>query len=276
MLIGLVMLEVPVMFQLNGLARIKFLSVWSLLMTTAMHLGWLYFWVESAGFAVLTIATTHFYAAVVIFAIGMFVDLRLMSAVAIVPLAQMLDTGTFYWSATYAFYSPEPTLSILQMSVAMAACLAVAPSLADRYRRHTHMVAIMAFIVANLCFLVGSLFGDVVGDHVWGPGRYSWRSTTDYDTFHAARVAFEASAIKIPDTFYTIIWAVWLVAAAFWASRTNRRGIFNAAMTFGGIHAYTQTFETFYNEPLAYVIGCLIYTSPSPRDRTTPRMPSSA
>jgi hypothetical protein len=28
-------------------------------------------------------------------------------------------------------------------------------------------------------------------------------------------------------------------------------------MTFGGIHAYTQAFETFYDEPLAYVIGGL-------------------
>jgi len=28
-------------------------------------------------------------------------------------------------------------------------------------------------------------------------------------------------------------------------------------MTFAGIHAYTQVFESFYDEPLAYVVGGL-------------------
>ncbi|MDC1381806.1 hypothetical protein N8388_02200 [Octadecabacter sp.] len=56
---------------------------------------------------------------------------------------------------------------------------------------------------------------------------------------------------------YSIVWAVVLILAAFWSATTNRRGIFNAAMTFGGIQAYTQAFETFYDEPLAYMIGGL-------------------
>ena len=33
--------------------------------------------------------------------------------------------------------------------------------------------------------------------------------------------------------------------------------MFNTALTFAGIHAYTQLFETFGDEPLAYVIGGL-------------------
>ena len=61
----------------------------------------------------------------------------------------------------------------------------------------------------------------------------------------------------ISEHVYSIVWAILLIAAAFWSANTNRRGIFNAAMTFGGIHAYTQAFETFYDEPLAYVIGGL-------------------
>ena len=48
-----------------------------------------------------------------------------------------------------------------------------------------------------------------------------------------------------------------LIIAAAWSAHTNRRGIFNASMTFGAIHAYTQVFETFYDEPLAYVVGGL-------------------
>lgn len=115
----------------------------------------------------------------------------------------------------------------------------------------------MAFITANLCFLVGSLWGDVVGSDIWGPGRFRWQDGADYDSYSAARDAFAASALTISANVYSIVWAVVLVAAAAWAAQTNRRGVFNAAMTFGAIHAYTQAFETFYDEPLAYVIGGL-------------------
>jgi hypothetical protein len=190
-------------------------------------------------------------------AVGMFIDVRLITALAIVPFAQVLETGTFYWSAMYAFYSPESTLSILQLSFAMAVCVAASTLLADRWRRHTQIFVIVAFIVAKLCFLVGSLFGDVVGSHMWGPGTSSWCDDGTYEEFRIARDAFEATAITISDHVYSIVWAVLLIAAAFWSATTHRRGIFNAAMTFGGVQAYTQAFEAFYDEPLAYVIGGL-------------------
>ena len=33
--------------------------------------------------------------------------------------------------------------------------------------------------------------------------------------------------------------------------------MYNAALTFAAIHAYTQFFESFWDQPLAYVIGGL-------------------
>ena len=54
-----------------------------------------------------------------------------------------------------------------------------------------------------------------------------------------------------------MVWAALLAGMVLWAAIGNRRGLFNAAMTFAGIHAYTQMFETFHNEPLAYVVGGL-------------------
>ena len=244
-------------FFKNGTERTSFLSGIILLMTGAMHLGGLYLWAGAAELGEVAVPLVHFYVAAATLAMGMFIDVRLITALAIIPFAQMLDTGTFYWSAMYAFYSPETTLSILQLTVAMGLCIAVSGVLVDRYRRHTHMFGIMAFIVANLCFLVGSLWGDVVGQTIWGPGTRSWRYDGTYDEFRAATEAFEASTLVIHEHVYSIVWAILLIVAAFWAAGTNRRGIFNAAMTFGGIHAYTQAFETFYDEPLAYVIGGL-------------------
>ena len=255
--LGLVASLVTVAVHRMGTAHTGFLTGSILLMTGAMHIGGLYFWAGSADLGGYAIPMVHFYVAAVTFVVGMFIDVRFVSALAIIPFAQMLDTGTFYWSAMYAFYSPETTLSILQLLIAMGLCIAVSGALPDRYRRHSHMFGIMAFIVANLCFLVGSLFGDVVGQTIWGPGTSSYRFDGTYEEYRAARDAFEASTLVIHEHVYSIVWAILLIIAAFWAAHTNRRGIFNAAMTFGAIHAYTQVFETFYDEPLAYVIGGL-------------------
>lgn len=255
--LGLIGSVAAFLIHRNASDRTRFLTGSLLLMAAAMHLGGIYSWAASVEIEGPFASLVHLYAAGAVFAVGLFIDVRLISALAIVPFAQMLDTGTFYWSGMYAFYSPESTLSILQLVVAMGVCIALARVLTDRHRRHTHMFGIMAFIVANLCFLVGSLWGDVVGLTIWGPGTSSWRFEGGSEAYRAARDAFEANTLVISEHVYSIVWAVLLIFAAFWAASTNRRGIFNAAMTFGAIHAYTQMFETFYNEPLAYVIGGL-------------------
>lgn len=254
-IIGAIGAGVTALIHQKGGKHTGFLTGSVLLMTAAMHLGGVYIWAEAADVSGVIVPVIHFYVAAALVAIGIFIDVRLITALAIIPFAQMLDAGTFYNHAVYAFYSAETTLSIIQLTVAMAACVAVAGLFTDRIRRHTHIFGIMAFIIANMCFLVGSLWGDTVGSHIWGPGYRDYG--VDYDTYRAARDAFEATAWIISEHVYSIVWAILLIFAAFWAAATNRRGIFNAAMTFGGIHAYTQAFETFYDEPLAYVIGGL-------------------
>lgn len=196
------------------------------------------------------------YATAIVGLSGWRTDVRFVTALAILPFAQALDTGTAYWHATYAFYSPESTLSILQMSATIAACLWLAPKLADRDSRHLTIFALMAFIVANLCALVGSLWGDIVGEYVWGPGRRRDFDGT-YETWREARTAFRANALRIEEEIYSILWAAALIATAAWSALTSRRGLFNTAITFELIHGYTQLFETFNDEPLAYAIGGL-------------------
>ena len=255
--IGAVALVVTLAAFLRSPLHTRFLTGSLILLAGALHVAGLYIWGYAVDLSGVPITLIHGYVAALFIAVGMLIDVRLITALAIVPFAQMLETGTFYWSAMYAFYSPEPTLSILQLLAAMAVCIALAKVLTDRYRRHTHMFGIMAFIVANLCFLVGSLFGDTIGLTLWGPGRSSWRFDGNYEDYRAARDAFDATALHISEHVYSIVWAILLVVAAVWSGHTNRRGIFNAAMTFGAIHAYTQAFETFYDEPFAYVVGGL-------------------
>lgn len=223
-----------------------------MLMAGAMHLGGLGFAIEyeALGGAAVTLFSAYATAALVF--LGWRSDIRFVTALAILPFAQMLAAGTAYWHAVYAFYSPEPTLSMLQMSALMLAILFIVPRLDERSARHARILALMAFIVANLCALVGSLWGDTVGAALWGP-RYG--DFADYAAYDAARDAWQAHAVHLSEAVYSMLWATALAAMAIWSAATHRRALFNAALTFGTIHAYTQLFESFSAEPLAWMIG---------------------
>lgn len=226
------------------------------LMGLAMHLGGLGYLLGQAQISGPPISLAYAYAACLIAVAGWLTDIRFVTVLAIVPFAQMLDTGTFYFHAMYAFYSPEPTLSVLQMTVLVVACLLAVRALKQRDARHLHVLAVLAFIVANLCALVGSLWGDVVGETLWGPGYWTNNATT-WEEHDAAREAFRRSAVVISEGVYSVLWAIVLAGVILWSAVRGQRGLFNTAMTFAAIHAYTQLFESFGQEPLAYVLGGL-------------------
>ena len=234
----------------------RFISGSVLLMALALHLTGLFHFVDHADLFGLPMSLLWLYSAAVIGLAGWFVDVRLVSALAILPFAQALDTGTHYSNAVYAFYSPETTLSILQMSVVIVAGLLIAKQSGDGTARHARIHVMMAFVVANLCALVGSLWGDVVGEQLWGP-TFKRAEYADYTAYMDAKEVFRMSSIVINEHVYSVLWAIALAVTAFFAAHKNQRGLFNAAVTFGAIHAYTQMFETFHDEPLAYVIGGL-------------------
>ena len=243
---------------LKGRAKIAFVSGAILLMGLALHIAGLGLAMEDVS-GWLTVAF-YGYVALAIAAAGWLIDVRLVTALAIAPFAQMLDTGTAYFHAAYVFYSPEPTLTILQMAALIGVCLWVTNKVSARTGRHLGILAILAAVVGNLAFLVGSLWGDHVAiSYFDGPVfDYSTQWTEERQTlFEAEREAFEARFITISEHVFTAVWAVLLGLGAFWAAHANRRGLFNAAMTFGGIHAYTQMFESYGDEPLAWALGGL-------------------
>jgi hypothetical protein len=120
LVIGLIGAAVTVVLHREGRESTKFLTGSILLMTSAMHIGGLYVWAGAAEILGFAVPMIHLYVAIATFAVGMFIDVRLITALAIVPFSQMLDTGTFYWNAMNAFYRPETTLSSVQLSVTMA------------------------------------------------------------------------------------------------------------------------------------------------------------
>ena len=237
----------------KGAPRLGFAAGAILLMGVALHLAGL--GVAFEGVFGWTKAAVMGYAALLIGGAGFVVNVRTVTALAILPFAQMLDTGTAYFHAAYVFYSPEPTLTILQMAALIGVCVWLSMRVGARPGRHLGILAIMATIVGNLSFLVGSLWGDVVGASMFEGPAYdpdiSWEERRDQ------WAAFEAQFIQISEHVFTAVWAVLLATGAYFAAHANRRGLFNAAMTFGGIHAYTQMFESFGDEPLAWALGGL-------------------
>lgn len=239
---------------LRGGLTTRFVQASIFLMGIAVHLAGLGVLMEQWQVGGLNVSMVFGYTALLLAVAGWATDVRFVTALAIVPFGQMLSAGTSYFHAVYVFMSPEPTLSILQMSALIAIMVWVGSRVEERTGRHTRILATMGFVVANLCALVGSLWGDVVGQTIWGPG-YDWTSEMSYEQFEAARQGFEAKTLVLSANAYSIMWALVLIGMVAWAAQTNRRALFNAGVTFAAIHAYTQVFESFADEPLAYVIG---------------------
>ena len=229
-----------------------------LLMGLALHVTGLFLLVALNEVIGPTKSLAYLYAAAGIGLAGWFVDVRLVTALAIVPFAQALEAGTGYFHAAYVFYSSETTLSILQMGLLIGAVLWVASRWPERVARHARVLAVMAFIVANLCALVGSLFGDVVGETLFGPLYHGRPDGMSWGDWRDMIEEYRQTAFTIPEHAYSILWAVALAAMIGWAAFKANRGLFNVALTFAAIHAYTQLFETFGDEPLAYVTGGLV------------------
>ena len=234
----------------------RFVTGAILLMGVAAHLIGLALLIMAYDASGLPVTLSYLYGAALVLAAGLLTDVRTVSAAAIVPFAQALDTGTAYFHAAYVFYSPEPTLSILQMALLVIPSLWIARHWAERVARHARVLAVLGFIVANLCALVGSLFGDYIGETIWGPPRWS-ESGMEWDDHQDLVDAFRETAIFISEGAYAVLWAILLVTALAYAAFRANRGLFNTALTFAALHAYTQLFESFGDEPLAYVIGGL-------------------
>jgi len=253
---GAVLALVAIAAHQTSPSALRFVTGFLIVAGVGLHLAGLYLLGQAHEVSGVPVMLLNLYAALLVAGAGWLVDVRFLTALAIVPFAQALDTGTFYFHAAYVFYSPEPTLSIVQMSAAIALCLWIMAGRPERDDRHAGMFAIMAFIVANLCFLVGSLWGDTVGES-FAMTALRAQHPDDWEAVWAGRTAFRDHALHIPEGVFSLVWAALLAACAIWAAHTLRRGLFNAAVTFGAIHAYTQAFESFGDQPLTWVIGGL-------------------
>ena len=242
----------------KGPATARFSTGAVVLMGLAMHITGSGILVQDFLGSGLPKVTFFLYTAFLIAGAGVALNVRVVTALAIVPFAQVLDTGTAYFHAAYVFYSPEPTLTILQMALLIGACVWVGMQQPERINRHTGILAIMAAVVGNLSFLVASIFGDDIGLSFFRDSAPSYNDFDgDWEAYNEAYEAWRATFFHISEHVYSVVWAAILVVGAWFAASRHLRGLFNASVTFLGIHAYTQAFETFADEPMVYALGGL-------------------
>ncbi|MEX2648035.1 MAG: hypothetical protein WD673_03375 [Alphaproteobacteria bacterium] len=203
------------------------------------------------------------YAGTVAIACGVILDVRFVTATAMVPLAAALSSRTFYGHATYGVAIYESSLTIVQMSLIALVALAVSRGFSERFARHARTLGQLSLIWINMAFWVGSLWGDVVGFHLWGPrwdavtaGIYDWG--VRIAAWEAASKAFKADAIVISADVFAALWALGILAVGAWGASTARRAVLNIAVTFGAIHFYTQYFERLHVTPAAIVVAGVI------------------
>lgn len=239
--LGLAVLAGGVWLGWRGAPRLRFVAGFLMLAGALAHLAGL-MGLESAPDLIWLMLL---YAGAVVAALGVAVDVRGLTFVAVVPLMAALGARSFYGWGSYGLLIGEPTLTILMLAAVAAGALVWARRSGERWSRHGRVLAMAAFLGVNLSFWVASIWGDVVGMHLWGPRWSEFTGAEGVDAWtrwRAAEEAFRARTLALPAAGFAVVWAGLLVAVGVWAALGLRREALNMAASFGGIHGYTQFF----------------------------------
>lgn len=158
---------------------------------------------------------------------GIFARSSLLIVLATLMLSNSIGARSGYFHASYFLGLQEPLLTIVLFSILAIGLLQLSKKLSAEFERIALTGARTSVFLVNFGFWVGSLWGD----------RNAERE------------------VIILDSVFSILWALALFATAIWAWRANRRWVLNTVATFGGIHFYTQWFETLGASPLTVLVA---------------------
>lgn len=179
-------------------------------------------------------------AAAVLAAGAVLAQSRLLIALVPLAISSAVGASTAYWTATYAIFVREPTVTILLFTALGLAGWYAAKNL----KGVEHALAItftrVCVILVNFGFWIGSLWGDT-------PGAL-WRAADESELWSYGMQ-------QIPATTFIVGWAVALLAAGYWGAVNGRRFLVNTVAVFGAIHFYTQWFERLGADPLSVMIA---------------------
>jgi len=154
----------------------------------------------------------------------------LLAVLATLMLSASIGARTGYFHASYFLVIQEPTITVLVFAMLSIGLYHLSKVLPADYERIAIASSRTCVFLVNFGFWVGSLWGD--------------RTETGTEI--------------LSDTVFSLVWAIALIVAAIWAWRANRRWLLNIVAVFGGIHFYTQWFESLGASPGTVLIAGLL------------------
>jgi hypothetical protein len=154
----------------------------------------------------------------------------LMAVLATLMLSGGIGARTGYFHASYFLVIQEPTITVFLFCALAVGLLQLSKKLSSEYARIAAASARTGEFLVNFGFWVGSLWGD----------------------------SFDSRQVMIPDIVFAVLWALALLATAFWAWKRNSRWVLNIVAIFGGIHFYTQWFEHLGASPGTVLVAGLL------------------
>lgn len=168
----------------------------------------------------------------------------LLMALAVLAASACLGARTGYSHASYSLAIYEPTLTVVVFSMVALIAYQASQRLPAEYARLAITAARTSLLLINFGFWIGSL---------WGDPLMLMRSLAAEDISSTLM-----TKPVIPSLVFSILWAVALLGAGFWAVRANRRWLVNLVAVFSGIHFYTQWFEKLGATPFSVLLGGLV------------------
>lgn len=145
----------------------------------------------------------------------------LLAALAVIAFAATITLDVDAWMPTHYL-----TVAIVALSALVLGLYLLSLRLAPAYERLAIIAMRTAILLVNLAFFIGSLFGDEL---------LGWSGS-----------------------YFSIAWALALLAFGSWAVFANRRWVVNTVAVFGAIHFYTQWFMVLGPQPFSILGGGLL------------------
>lgn len=145
----------------------------------------------------------------------------LLAALAVLAFAVTITIDVDLWMPTHYL-----AVAIVALSALVLGLYLLSLRLAPAYERLTIIAMRTAILLVNAAFFIGSLFGDEL---------LGW-----------------------PGVYFSVAWALALLAFGTWAVFANRRWVVNSVAVFGAIHFFTQWFIALGAQPLSILGGGLL------------------
>lgn len=145
----------------------------------------------------------------------------LLAALAVLAFAATITLDVGVWAPTHYL-----SVAILALSALVLGLYLLSLRLTTAHERLAIIGMRTAILLVNGAFFIGSIFGDDV--------------------------------LGLPGVYFSVAWALALLAFGAWAVFANRRWVVNAVAVFGAIHFFTQWFMVLGAQPFSILGGGLL------------------